>query len=490
MDLPPGLPATLPNWIDGAQRAAASGETFEKRSPASGEVLLTAARSRADDVARAVAAAQAAQPGWDALGVVARGDLLRELALAVRERAEEVAAVVASETGMAPRQARGEVQGAFELGMFMAGEGRRYYGKTASGGPVDKGARIVRQPVGVAGLIIAANTPIANVAWKVFPALLCGNGVVLKAAEDTPATAWIFGELAARVLPAGALNIVQGLGAEAGAALAAHADVDLVSFTGSYEAGLAVQRAAAARLAKTCLELGGKNPLVVCDDADLELAVDWAVRSAFSNAGQRCAAGSRLVVFDAIYDAFRERLLAATAALRVGPDDEHDLGPVINARSLERLLGAIEAARAAGAEVLCGGHRLTGEGRDGGYYLAPTIVEGAEPAAPISRDELFGPLTCLYRVRDFHAAVALANDCDYGLTAAIHTRSLHRAEEFARQARCGVVCVNGGTFGSGPHMPFGGLKRSGSGWREPGSEALDVYSELKTIYTIHDRDAV
>jgi aldehyde dehydrogenase (NAD+) len=251
-----------------------------------------------------------------------------------------------------------------------------------------------------------------------------------------------------------------------------------------------IARVAGERLAKVCLELGGKNPLVVCDDANLEQAAAAAALSAFSNAGQRCAAGSRLIVFEAIYDRFRELLLERTRAQRVGPGDEHDFGPVINERQLESMLAAVERARAAGATVVTGGERLTGPGYDGGFYLAPTIVEDVDEHAEISSTELFGPITTLQRVSGFEQALAAANASPYGLTAAIWTSSVHRGQEFVRRVEAGGVQVNGPTYGFEPHVPFGGLKDSGTGWREPGTEALDVYSDWKMVYVTHDPEAV
>jgi aldehyde dehydrogenase (NAD+) len=345
----------------------------------------------------------------------------------------------------------------------------------------------VRQPVGVAGLIIAANTPIANVAWKVFPALVCGNAAVLKAAEDTPATAWLFARLAVEAgLPPGVLNVVQGLGTEAGAALVDDPDVGVVSFTGSTAVGRRIAEAAGRRLAKVSLELGGKNPFVVCDDADLEKAAHWATQSAFSNAGQRCAAGSRVIVFDSVCETFRGLLVEKASAMKVGPTDDDDFGPVINERQLTNMIRSVEQAKAEGARVLTGGGRLTGPAHAGGYYMAATLVEGAPPDAAISCTELFGPVATLYRVKDFAEALALANRSPYGLTAAVHTASVHRAMAFADRVQAGVVSVNGGTFGSEPHMPFGGVKQSGNGTREPGTEALDIYSNLKNVCVNHD----
>jgi aldehyde dehydrogenase (NAD+) len=373
------------------------------------------------------------------------------------------------------------------MGYFVAGEGRRFYGRTTTSGVPNRQAIVVRQPLGVAGLILAANTPIANVAWKVFPALLCGNAAVLKASEDTPETALAFARLAAEAgLPPGVLNILQGYGEEAGQPLVEDSRVSVVSFTGSTAVGRMIARVAGERLAKVCLELGGKNPLVVCDDADLDRAAQAAVLSAFSNAGQRCASGSRLIVFDAVYDRFRELLLERTAAQRVGPADDDDFGPVINERQLEAMLQAIERARADGARVVAGGSRIA----RAGFYLEPTLLEHVPLDSELAGTELFGPIATLHRVGGFEEALAAASASHYGLTAAIWTASVHRGQEFVRRMPSGVVSVNGPTYGSEPHMPFGGLKDSGTGWREAGTEALDVYSDLKTVYVNHDPGAV
>jgi aldehyde dehydrogenase (NAD+) len=408
--------------------------------------------------------------------------MLHEIAQTMRKHQKEIAAIVATETGMSFNAALGETGGAIAQGEFMAGEGRRFYGRTTTSAVPNKYAMTVRQPLGVAGLIIAANTPIANIAWKVFPALVCGNAAVLKAAEDTPATAWYFAHIAHEVgLPPGVLNVIQGQGAEAGAPLVADPNVDVISFTGSTAVGRQIASIAGERLAKVSLELGGKNPLVVCDDADLEAATDWVLLSAFSNAGQRCASGSRIIIFDSVYDQFRGMLVDRTNQLKVGPGNDDDLGPVINEKQLANMLGAIQAAQQEGAVVLTGGYRLSDDSHAGGFYMAPTLIENADPRDDISTIELFGPITCLYRVSDFQEALQLANDSPYGLTACIHTLNFHRAMEFSRKIQAGVAVVNAGTFGSEPHMPFGGLKQSGNGTREPGTEALDVYSDLKNI---------
>jgi len=485
------IPALLPNQIGGADCTAATGEVFVKLDPTNGRAVCEVARSRETDVGAAVAAARGAQAAWASRPVPERGDVLRRIAQSMQQHREALAAIVARETGKSLKDARGETDAAIEMGFFVAGEGRRFYGRTTTSAMPHRMAMTQRQPLGVAGLIIAANTPIANVAWKVFPALLCGNSVVLKASEDTPVTAWAFGVLAAEAgLTAGVFNTVHGFGEEAGAPLVGHAGVDVVSFTGSCEVGKLIAATCARRMAKVCLELGGKNPFIVCDDADLDLAVKWALGSAFSNAGQRCAAGSRIIVFDGVYEEFRRRFVEAAKTLAVGPRDEDFYGPVINAQQLEQMLHAIGRATAAGAAVLTGGHRLTDSDREAGYYLAPTIVENVALDAELTHQELFGPITCLYRVSGFEDALGLADDSPFGLTAAIHTKNINRAMAFVGRIRAGVASINGGTYGSEPHMPFGGLRQSGNGWREAGTEALDVYSDWKTVYINHDPNAV
>ena len=457
------------NIVAGREVAANSGRTFEKSRPVDGSFLCAPPRSDAADVAAAVAAARAAQPVWAATTAVERGRLVRELTLALQARREEAAAIVVEETGKPLELAVAEADAAIEMGFFVAGEGRRLYGRTTTSSMPNRTVMATRRPVGVAALLVSFNTPLPNYAWKTFPAVLCGNTAVLKPSEHTPESASFFGRLCQELLPAGVLNLVHGLGPEAGTALVEHEDVDLVSFTGSAETGRWIAERGGRRLAKVVLELGGKNALVVCDDADLDGAVEWSLASAFSNAGQRCAAASRMVVFDSVYDEFRERFVAGARA--------YEPGPVISEESLERILGAL-----GGAKLAVGGERLDRPG----WWLAPTVVEDVAADAELSCTELFGPVAILYRVGGLEEAIALVNDSPYGLTSAIHTASLHRAMRFADEVEAGVVVVNGGTHGSEPHMGFGGVKQSGTGWREAGVEALDVYTEWKYVNLIAD----
>ncbi len=477
------IPNQISNWIENQERATQANEWFEKLNPANGQVLCRVVRSRREDVLQAVEVAKRVQPAWADTPAVQRGMILHKIVVGMQNRQSEIAAIVAAETGKSMKEASGETGGAIQCGLFYASEGQRLYGRTTTSGTANKYAMTIRQPIGVAGLIIAANTPIANVAWKVFPALICGNAAILKAAEDTPATAWIFGQIAKEAgLPDGVLSIMQGFGEEAGAPLVAHPEVGVISFTGSTEVGRIINRSAGERFARISLELGGKNPLVVCDDADLENAAKWALLSAFSNAGQRCASTSRVIIFESVYEKFRDMLVERANKLKVGITDDCDFGAVINEGQLNNMLDAVEKAKQNGAAILCGGHRLTDDEHRNGYYMAPTLIENVHPHDEISECELFGPVALLFRAKDFEHALAMANDTPYGLTASIHTRSIHRATRFYDKVQTGVAVVNAGTHGSEPHMPFGGRKLSGNGSREPGTEALNIYSELKDVY--------
>jgi acyl-CoA reductase-like NAD-dependent aldehyde dehydrogenase len=480
-------PDTVLHWINDATAAPSSGETFEKRSPIDDRVVARVARGSTADVARAVDAAAAAVDAWSRTPAPKRGEILGRAAALLRAKERELAAIVQTETGKPWKNAAAEVGSSADLGVFMESEGSRFYGKTMTSPIPNRSVRTERASIGVCAAIMPFNSPLAGVAWKAFPALVCGNAVVAKSHELTPQTAVAFGELLQEAgLPRGVYSVVQGLGPEVGTALVDDPRVGLVSFTGSVPTGKAIQQRVSARpvLAKVCLELGGKNPLVVCDDADLKLAAEHAVASAFIDAGQRCASGSRIIVFDRVYDAFRDAMVARTAAVKVGSGPQDDCGPVISRQSLDRLLRAVEGAVKRGARVLAGGEAV--KSLAPGYYMAPTVLENVPHEDEISQQELFGPITCLYRAAGFDAAIALANATAFGLTGAIHTFNSNRIEQFIARYRAGLVSINGPTYGAGPHMPFGGVKNSGNGFREPGTEALDVYCEWKTVVVNHD----
>jgi len=480
-------PAQVNHWIDDGEVEAAGGQRFEKRCPIDDRKLACVARGSVADVARAVESATRASAAWGRLPPPARGEVLGRAAALLRAAATEFAAIIRMETGKPLKSAAAEVSASADLALFMQSEGSRFYGRTMTSPIPNRTVRTVRAPIGVCAAIMPFNSPLAGIAWKVFPALLCGNAVVAKSHELTPYTAVAFGRLLKDAgLPAGVFAAIQGSGAEAGAALIEDPRVGIVSFTGSVPTGKLIQKTVSERpvLAKVCLELGGKNPLIVCDDADLELAAEQAVASAFVDAGQRCASGSRIIIFDRVYEPFRALMLTRAAALRIGSGAEDDCGPVISRASLERLQRAVAGAVARGARVAAGGAAVGALAP--GYYFAPTILEDVDMADEVSQQELFGPLTCLYRVASFDDAIDLANATAYGLTGAIHTFNSNRIEEFIARYRAGLVSINGPTYGAGPHMPFGGVKNSGNGFREPGTEALDVYCEWKTIVGNHD----
>ena len=480
-------PSFVPHWIADAEVPSMGGATFDKRCPIDDRVVAQVARGGAAEVAHALSSAAGAAEAWAQTPAPRRGAILGRAAQLLREREQEFGEIIQVETGKPWKNAIAEVASSADLAVFMEGEGSRFYGKTMPSPIPNRTVQTVRSPIGVCAAIMPFNSPLAGVAWKVFPALLCGNAVVVKSHELTPHTAVAFGRLLKDAgLPVGLYSAVQGSGPDAGAPLVQDNRVGVVSFTGSSATGKLIQKMVSERsvLAKVCLELGGKNPFVVCDDADLELAADLAVASAFIDAGQRCASGSRLIVFDSVYDAFRKALLDRVARVRVGSGPDDECGPVISRASLDRLVAQVAGAVSRGATLLAGGSAVAALAP--GYYMAPTVLEGAKPSDDVSQHELFGPVTCLYRCRDFDDAVRLANGTSYGLTGAIHTSSHHRAQAFVARYRGGLVSVNGATFGAGPHMPFGGVKNSGNGFREPGTESLDVYTELKTVVINHD----
>jgi aldehyde dehydrogenase (NAD+) len=473
-------PQQILHWISDADVAASGGDAFDKRSPIDDRVVARVTRGTAADVTRAVDAAAAAAEAWARTPAPRRGEVLGRAGALLRARERELGEIVQIETGKPWKNAVAEVASSADLAAFMDSEGSRLYGKTMTTPIPNRAVRTERAAIGVCAAIMPFNSPLAGIAWKVFPALVCGNAVVAKSHELTPYTAVAFGRLLHDAgLPSGLFSVVQGTGAEVGLPLVTDSRVGLVSFTGSVTTGKLIQRTVSDRevLAKVCLELGGKNPLIVCDDADLTLAAEHAVASAFIDAGQRCAAGSRLIAFDRVYDAFRDALVA-----RTGPQD--DCGPVISRSSLDRLLRAVDGAVKRGARVLAGGHAV--QALAPGYYMAPTVLENVAHEDEISQQELFGPVTCLYRAADFDAAIRMANATAFGLTGAIHTSNSNRIEQFIARYRAGLVSINGPTYGAGPHMPFGGVKNSGNGFREPGTEALDVYCEWKTVVVNHD----
>jgi aldehyde dehydrogenase (NAD+) len=468
------------DWVD-----AVAGETFESRSPANGEALGTFPRSQSDDVDRAVDAAKAAYEEWRLVPAPKRGEILFRFAELVRDAKDDLSQLIAREMGKVLPEAGGDVQEAIDMAQYMAGEGRRLWGQTTPSELRDKFNMSVRMPIGVVGAITPWNFPIAIPAWKITPALVCGNTVVLKPAEETPRLAERFVELLTEAgLPPGVLNVVHGFGEEAGDRLVRHPDVPVITFTGHRETGIAVTKAAADHLKHVHLELGGKNAIIVLDDADLDLAVEGIVWSAFGTSGQRCTAASRVIVHEAVYGALESKLVAAAERLRLGPgwEEDTDVGPVISAAALEKIHSYTGIGRDEGARLLTGGEVATGNGLDSGFYYRPTVFGNVEAGMRIAQEEIFGPTTALIPVADFDEAVRVANGIRYGLSSSIYTRDVNRAFRAMRDLVTGITYVNAGTTGAEVHLPFGGAKETGNGHREAGQAALDVFTEWKSIY--------
>jgi aldehyde dehydrogenase (NAD+) len=473
---------TFKNFIGGEWVDSVSGETFETTSPATGEVLGVFPKSSAQDVDRAVEAARAAYDEWRLVPAPRRGEILFRFGSLLAEHKDEVAQLMAREMGKVLPEAAGDVQEAIDMSFYMGGEGRRLFGQTTPSELRDKFMMSVRMPVGVVGAITPWNFPIAIPAWKLTPALVCGNTVVLKPAEDTPLLADRFVQLLTEAgVPDGVVNVVHGYGEEAGDALVRHPDVPVITFTGSRETGIAVTKAAADLLKHVHLELGGKNAIIVMDDADVELAVDGIVWSAFGTSGQRCTAASRVIVHRAVYDDLQSKLVTAADRLRLGPgwEDETDVGPLINRAALDKVHSYTEIGKDEGAKLLTGGEAA---GNGDGFYYRPTVFGDAEPGMRIAQEEIFGPTTALIPVDSFEEAVAAANSVRYGLSSSIFTRDVNRAFRAMRDLQTGITYINAGTTGAEVHLPFGGTKETGNGHREAGQAALDVFTEWKSIY--------
>ena len=475
----------LDNFIGGEWVGASGGETFESIVPATGEVLASFPRSGAADVDRAVAAAKEAFERWRLVPAPRRGEIVFRLGELLREHKDELTELMTREMGKVRAEAGGDVQEAIDMSYYMAGEGRRLFGQTTPSELPDKFMMSVRMPVGVVGAITPWNFPIAIPSWKLIPALVCGNTVVLKPAEDTPLLAARFVELLDEAgIPAGVVNIVHGFGEEAGDALVRHPDVRVITFTGSRATGVAVTKAGADGLKHVHLELGGKNAIIVMDDADVDLAVEGILWSAFGTSGQRCTAASRVIAHEKVYDALQSKLVAAAEKLRLGPgwEDDTDVGPVINRDAIEKIHSYTEIGVGEGATLLTGGEVATDGDLGKGFYYRPTVFGDVEPGMRIGQEEIFGPTTSLIRVRDFDEAIRVSNGIRFGLSSSIYTRDVNRAFRAMRDLEAGITYINAGTTGAEVHLPFGGTKDTGNGHREAGQAALDVFTEWKSIY--------
>ena len=476
---------TSKNYIGGEWVAASGDETFDTTSPATGETIGTFPRSTNADVDRAVEAAREAYESWRLTPAPRRGEALFRVAQRFVERKDELTELMVREMGKVRAEAGGDVQEAIDMTFYMAGEGRRLFGQTTPSEMPDKFQMSVRMPVGVVGAITPWNFPIAIPSWKIAPALVCGNTVVFKPARDTPMLGQRFVEIFAEAgLPAGVLNIVHGGGESVGERLVKHPDVPLISLTGSREVGIKTAENGAAYLKHIHLELGGKNAIIVMDDADLDLAVEGIIWSAFGTSGQRCTAASRVIAGKAVYDALASRLVEQTEKLRLGDglEDSTDVGPVVNRSALEKIHSYTEIGKDEGATLLTGGEVATENGLDRGSFYRPTIFGDVEPGMRIAQEEIFGPTTALIRATDVDEAIEIANGIEFGLSSSIFTSDVNKAFKAMRDLNAGITYINAGTTGAEVHLPFGGTKGTGNGHREAGQAALDFYTEWKSIY--------
>ena len=477
--------AVFENFIDGTWSASSSGALFENRNPANHDDLIGVFQeSTADDAVRAIAAAERAYADWRLVPAPRRAEMLFRAAQLVADRKEQFARDMTREMGKVLEETRGDVQEAIDMTFFMAGEGRRMYGQTVPSELRDKFAMSVRQPLGVCGVITPWNFPMAIPSWKIVPALVCGNTVVFKPSSLTPLSAVNFVQVLAEAgVPPGVVNMVTG-GPEVGTVLSKHDAVKVVSFTGSTAVGRLVNQNAAPAFKKVHLEMGGKNIVIVMDDAQLELAVEGCVWGGFGTTGQRCTAASRIVVHEKVHDEFLGEFSRRVKALRVGDGgiDGVQMGPSISESQLHTVMRYVEIGRQENAKLVLGGHRLQEGGYARGWFHEPTIFADVQPSMRIAREEIFGPVVSVMRCRSLAEAIDIGNDVEYGLSASIYTRDINNAFAAMRDMYTGIFYVNAPTIGAETHLPFGGTKNTGNGHREACVQALDVFSEWKSIY--------
>ena len=472
-------------FVGGEWVESVTGQTFDSVNPAdTRDVIGRFQAGNAADAARAIRAAEVAFNAWRRTPAPKRGEILYRFGALMAEHKERLARAMTREMGKVLAEARGDVQEGIDIAFLMAGEGRRMFGDTTPSELPDKWAMSIREPIGVAGIITPWNFPIAIPCWKMMPALVTGNTVVLKPSSDTPHCATLLVELMAEAgFPAGTVNLVTGPGAEVGDAIVASPDVQVISFTGNTATGRHIAEVAARRLKRVSLELGGKNGIVVLADADLDLATDGIVWSAFGTTGQRCTAASRVIVEASVVDSLLQRLESRARALRLGSglDPTIDIGPLVNAGAVAKVAGYVEVGGREG-ELVTGGGRATGPGLEHGHFFEPTIFSGIAPMDRLAQEEVFGPVLSVVPVPDYPAAVTALNQTRYGLSSSIFTSDANTAFRAMRDFETGIVYVNAGTIGAETHLPFGGTKDTGNGHREAGHAALDTYTEWKSIY--------
>lgn len=478
---------TFKNYINGKWLDSKSGQTFENRNPAdTSEVIGVFPRSGAEEVAAAVEAAQAAYESWRKTPAPKRGEIIWRAARLLVEKKEELATLMTREMGKILTETGGDVQEGIDTAYYMAGEGRRLFGQTTPSELPDKFCMSVRMPVGIAGLITPWNFPLAIPSWKIFPALICGNTVVFKPASDTPACGTRLVEILEEAgVPAGVVNLVHGYGSEAGKALVEHPGVNLISFTGSTATGRWIAEQCGRSLKRCSLEMGGKNAQIILEDADLDLAVEGALWGAFGTTGQRCTATSRLIVHQAVIKEFTEKLTKKTQKIHIGNGlkAETQMGPLINRAALEKVEKYVEIGKKEDrARLIYGGHRHQDGECAKGFFYAPTIFSQGTPRMRIAQEEIFGPVVLIMPVKSLEEAISVHNSTRYGLSSSLYTADIKKAFLAIGELEAGITYINSPTIGAETHLPFGGVKDTGNGHREAGSQVLDIFSEWKAVY--------
>lgn len=473
------------NYIDGHWMPGVSGGTCENRNPANRDDLIGIfPDSSSEDALAAIGAARRAYDTWRLVPAPKRAEILFRAAQLLIEHKEQFARDMTREMGKVLDETRGDVQEAIDMTYYIAGEGRRLYGQTVPSELPDKFAMSVRQPMGVCSIITPWNFPMAIPSWKIIPSLVCGNTVVFKPSELTPLSGLNFVRvLEAAGVPPGVVNMVTG-GPIIGELLTTHTGVSVVSFTGSTAVGRIVNQNAAPFFKKVHLEMGGKNCIMIMDDANLELAVEGCLWGGFGTTGQRCTAASRVIVHERVHDPFVEQFVRRARALRVGDgsDPNTQVGPLVSQKQLEKVISYVEIGQQEGAKIACGGHRLSDGPYARGYFHEPTIFVNVQPTMRIAQEEIFGPVVSVLKCASLDEAIAIGNDVPYGLSASLYTQDVNCAYRAMREMYTGIVYVNAPTIGAEVHLPFGGTKATGNGHREAGTAALDVFSEWKSIY--------
>lgn len=477
---------TYHNYIGGEWVKSASGEWFENVNPADrSDIVGRFPKSNAEDVDRAVAAAKESATRWRRTPAPRRAEILFRLGEILRENKQKYSEEMTREMGKVLKETGGDVQEAIDCTYYTAGEGRRLHGFTTKAEMPNKYAMCERQPVGICGLITPFNFPMAIPSWKLIPALVCGNTVVIKSGEDVPlSTINLVKACEEAGIPKGVVNVVNGFG-EAGAALVEHDDVRLISFTGSTDTGKKIAEQCARDNKIVSLEMGGKNAIIINDDADIDNAVEGSLWGAFGTSGQRCTASSRLVVHKKVYKKFVQKLVERVAKLKVGDglDPKTEVGPVINQQAMDKILGYIEVGKNEDKATLAvGGNALRKGKYKNGFFIEPTVFTDADRNMRVSQEEIFGPVTTVIPFSDLDEAIDIVNDVKYGLSSAIYTQDVNKAFYAMQELYTGICYVNSATIGAEVHLPFGGTKGTGNGHREAGTQVLDIFSEWKAIY--------